>query len=132
MIRCIDCALSKHYAVKAMVLLAKECRSVGYWRLALKVWVELSNTYPHLELEDAYPGNLAQDYMQQQRLRNKVKRHENRNAPLTVRLKRLKSPNNLQDFAAHESTVNMDLDANMTQLSMFKIVHCFTVDVGSR
>ena len=59
LLRCIDCALTKENALKAMVILAKDLKILGYGRTLPLVWSAVSNTYPHLRMDEHYPGNLV-------------------------------------------------------------------------
>lgn len=91
LLRCIDCALTKASAHKAMVTLAKELQILGYGRIPPHVWSAVSNTYPYLRMDEHYPGNLVNHLTTDLRVLDVVNQK-------TVRLGKLQLPKNLEKF----------------------------------
>ena len=68
----------------------------------MRVWVDLSNTYPYLDLDHAYPGSLQKNCLQlwnsnQLRILNGEVRK-----PRTVRLRDLELPKRLGDYQSQQ------------------------------
>ena len=91
LLRCIDCALTKASAHKAMVSLAKELQILGYGRILPHVWSAVSNTYPYLRMDEHYPGNLVNHLTTDLKVLDVVNQR-------TVRLGKLQLPRNLEKF----------------------------------
>ena len=65
LLRCIDCASTIRRAKRTMATTVREMYSLAYnGRTLMRVWVDLSNTYPYLDLDHAYPGSLHKNCLQ--------------------------------------------------------------------